>query len=315
METDIWLWARLYSRERNPSLSFFFQILFKIRDGFSFPSAELSGAFPELEHILKKTNEKEISQIRQGHFRAVQNGHVLLYPGHELYPRPFLTLEYPPMLISMKGSPIWLASEGLSVVGSREPSEASLQWMEQNISVFLKHTNSYIVSGGARGVDQKSHLLALRTGRPTVVFLPAGLGRIYPDSLARIIPQILATGGCLLSEYDDQEPMQKHFFSQRNRLIAALGKATLIIEARRGSGTVLTAQRSLEQSKPVWILPGHPMDVGMGGSLDLFQDGGTPVRDAVDLIQLFESEVQNFSCYDQDSIKYLVGSLKNDHYR
>ena len=118
-----------------------------------------------------------------------------------------------------------------------------------------------------------------------------------------------------MSEYEDDIGMEKHFFAQRNRLIAALGKATLIIEARKGSGTVLTAQRALEQSKPIWILPGHPMDPGMRGSLDLLQDGGTPVRDAIDLIQLFDSEVQNFSCYDQDSLKYLVAPPKEDHYR
>jgi DNA processing protein len=148
-----------------------------------------------------------------------------------------------------------------------------------------------------------------------VAFLPSGLNKIYPSTLNSWVSEIVAGGGCLLSEYEDNTPMEKHFFAQRNRLIAALGKATLIIEARKGSGTVLTAQKALEQSKPVWVLPGHPMDPGMRGSLDLFQDGGTPVRDAMDLIQLFESEIQNLSCYDQDSIKYLVASAKEDHYR
>jgi DNA processing protein len=308
MKSDLWLWARLYSRERNPSLSFFFQILFKIKDGYRFPSKELSGAFPEVDLILRKTTPQEREEIRTSHWRAVEKGQILIYPGHEFYPASFFALESPPFLLAMQGSPIWLGCEALSVVGSREPSSASLNWLELHLAEFCRQGNPCIVSGGARGVDQKAHAVAMRTGRPTVAFVPSGLNEIYPHSLQSWVQEIQSTGGCLLSEYESSVSMKKHYFAQRNRLIAALGKALFLIEARKRSGTYLTAQKALEQSKPVWVLPGHPMDLGMSGSLDLLHEGATPVRDALDLVQLFNCEIQNFSCFDQESAKYLVNN-------
>jgi DNA processing protein len=109
------------------------------------------------------------------------------------------------------------------------------------------------------------------------------------------VPEVLAGGGALLSEFEDAMPMQKHFFSRRNRLISSLGCATVIIEARRRSGTLITAREALDQSKPLWVLPGHPMDPRMQGSLDLIIEGGTPLRDAEDLNLLFASEIQALS--------------------
>jgi DNA processing protein len=162
-------------------------------------------------------------------------------------------------------------------------------------------------------VDQKAHLLSLRTGRPTVVFIPAGLEKIYPTSLQEWIPEILSMGGALLSEYENRQPMQKHFFAQRNRLISALGKATLVIEARRHSGTLLTAKEAIEQSRPLWVLPGHPMDFHCQGSLELLIEGATPVTSATDLSDLFNSEVQGLSALAPRSAKYLVGLRRVTH--
>lgn len=78
---------------------------------------------------------------------------------------------------------MWLTNQGLSVVGSREPSLMSRTWMDEQLGAFLDSNSVFTVSGGARGVDQKAHLLSLKHGRPTVVFIPSGLDQIYPSSL------------------------------------------------------------------------------------------------------------------------------------
>jgi DNA processing protein len=110
-----------------------------------------------------------------------------------------------------------------------------------------------------------------------------------------LIEHILQGGGALVSEYENERPMQKHFFAQRNRLISALGLGTLIIEARQRSGTLLTAHEALEQGRPLWVLPGHPMDPHCSGSLDLIRDGANPLYTAEELGEQFRSEVQGLS--------------------
>ena len=162
-------------------------------------------------------------------------------------------------------------------------------------------------------MDQKAHMISLRAGKPTVALLPSGLSRIYPTSFADWVEEVVATGGALLSEYEDERFMQKHFFAQRNRLISGLGCATLVIEARRRSGTLLTAHEALDQHRPVWVLPGHPMDPAFQGSLDLLTEGGAVIRDATDLCLLFESEILDFCTDLENPAKHLVGSSLDEH--
>jgi DNA processing protein len=107
--------------------------------------------------------------------------------------------------------------------------------------------------------------------------------------------------------------MQKHFFAQRNRLISGLSRATLIVEARRHSGTMLTAREAIDQSRPLWVLPGHPMDPNCQGSLDLMIEGATPVQCADDLSLLFHSEVQEISFRAVRLAKDLVGEIRSSH--
>lgn len=86
--------------------------------------------------------------------------------------------------------------------------------------------------------------------------------------------------------------MRKHFFHDRNRLIAGLGTMTLLVEARRRSGSLLTAQKTLQLGKTVLVIPGHPCDNSHLGNLDLFTEGATPIRDAQDLSMYFRSELK-----------------------
>jgi DNA processing protein len=217
-------------------------------------------------------------------------GVCFCYPGHEDYPPAFQRMLYPPFLISYIGRPVWKDTLGLAVVGSRDVSVHSLQWMEKNISTWLQRNSVYIVSGGARGVDQKAHLLCLQNQRPTIAVLPSGLGDIYPSSLQSWVSEILRSGGCLVSEYDYNQAMRKHFFHARNRLISALGVCSLVVQAERRSGTLITARQTLEQGKAVLVVPSHPLDIAHQGGLDLIIEGATPVRDAQDLDQFFSSE-------------------------
>lgn len=313
MQSSIWLLSYLYSREVFAPLDVFLQAVLLLRKGAGLFSQEFLEHCPELIPLSKKYSGPQLRKFLDELCRSVEKGHLLLYPGHPFYPKEYLTLEEVPYHLRMKGSPVWMALPGLSVVGHREPSPASLKWMDEHLAEFFRKTSCFSVSGGARGVDQKTHFLSLQTERPTVVLVPAGLSQIYPSSLQAWVEDILASGGAFISEYQDHQPMEKHFFAQRNRLISALGKATLIIEARRKSGTLLTAKEALDQGKPLWVLPGHPMDVHMQGSLELISNGATPILDATDLSLLFDSEVQGLSGFHLDTDKHLVAEASLTH--
>lgn len=228
--------------------------------------------------VLKKAKEKD-------------SLHFLVY-GDTQYPRAFYLMPSPPWCLTVKGhSPFpWTETQGLAVVGSREPRQESLIWLEQQLPLFLQSRRVFTVSGGARGVDQRVHSLSLRYRTPTVVVLPSGIQEIYPTSLRTWEEEILASGGCFLSEYPIEATMQKFFFSDRNRLIAALASVVLIVEARERSGTLITAQMAADFGRPVLILPGHPTDPHYRGSLDLLAEGGNMVRDAEDLGLIFQVE-------------------------
>lgn len=218
-----------------------------------------------------------------------------LLPGDEAYPGSFFKVERPPYFLRIEGAISALSQKNISVVGSREPSSWTLQWIEEVVGSFLNETKAGTVSGGARGVDQAVHQLSFRKGLPTVVLLPSGLGKIYPSSLEPWLAGLLEGGGCFLSEYDDSQGMRKEHFHQRNRLIPALSIGTLILEARRRSGTLITAQAAIEQGRPLFVLPSHPLDRHSQGSLDLLMDGAAMVRDAQDLKLYWQTELKDFS--------------------
>lgn len=214
-----------------------------------------------------------------------------LYYGGVGFPRSLYRMSDPPWTLMVWGGHLpWHVRPGIAVVGSREPSEDGIQWMEQNLSAFFRRQQVFSVSGGARGVDQRCHFLSIRTQTPTVVVLPSGLKSVYPSSILDYAADILNTGGCFISEYSYEAPMQKHLFHHRNRLIAALASTVLVVEARYKSGTMITAQLAAELGRPTLVVPGHPMDPRYAGSLQMIAEGGTMLRDAEDLSLIFELE-------------------------
>lgn len=252
---------------------------------------EIKDQFPELSEALQKNHTLFKRHCEESLKMRMQGVQLLCY-GEDLFPPSCFLMEEPPLTLSYQGSPAWLGERTLSVVGSREPSFESIQWMEKEFAPFCEKEKPCVVSGGARGVDQKSHSIALRKGAPTVVVLPSGLGCLYPESLKEWIGPVLDQGGCFVSEYVFEQRMHKHLFHHRNRLIAALGRATLLVEARKRSGTLITAQQAIQMGRSVLVVPGHPQDPHFSGSLDLLAEGAMIIRDAQDLHMHFEAELR-----------------------
>ena len=214
--------------------------------------------------------------------------HRMIY-GDPRFPSAFRNLSDPPWTLTVLGNTEALHQRSISIIGSREPEEESLEWLERELGAWPKQ-GWVFNSGGARGIDQKAHQICLRHYCPTVIFLPAGVDQIYPSSLTSAKEVIKASGGCFVSEFEDSFSIRKYAFSFRNRLIAALGKALLVVEAGEKSGSLMTGRIALEMGRPVFVIPGHPAQSRFRGSLDLLRVGAQWIENAQDLILFLDSE-------------------------
>lgn len=213
-----------------------------------------------------------------------------IWPGHRFYPASFYDLELPPVSLTYWGNIHQNYQKSLAIVGSREVHPLSQDWMSVHLSKLAKDKICF-VSGGARGVDQIAHFIAFTYGAPTVAFLPSGLASCYPPSLKAFIPEIVKTNGAVVSELLPFDPIKNHYFHQRNRLIVALAPTLLLVEARRKSGSIMTARLAVENHRNLAIVPGSPMLPNWEGSLDLLGNGAFPIRDTQDLEALLSVPV------------------------
>lgn len=257
---------------------------------------ETSGDLFELlrNHNLKtllKTFEfikDPVSEVRLELERMHQKNLKLISYGDPLYPKSFYDLEFPPTFLSLQGSPCWVDKTCLSIVGSRGPSVESIRWMDMNLPKVLN--NSLVtVSGGAIGVDQAAHFVSLRMKSPTVVILPCGLDSLYPHNLENIRERVVDYGGCLMSELALKTEVKKHYFHHRNRMIAKIANVLFVVEARRRSGTSMTARLAMENNITIGAMPGPVHDINFLGSLDLINQGAFLIRDYEDLNVLINS--------------------------
>ena len=202
-----------------------------------------------------------------------------------LYPKGLFRLKNPPQSIYLEGNSRLLSANYISIVGSRNLNYGLKQWMEYEILSTLKFLKFGVISGGARGVDQWAHFLALRAGQPTLVVLPSGLKKKYPQSIERLARNPLVV---FLSEYKADLEMKKYHFYNRNCLIAALSEQTLVVQASEKSGTMMTAQAAVELGNSLLVVPGNPMDSSMTGNNQLLFDGAQMVRNRRDLIAILK---------------------------
>lgn len=231
-------------------------------------------------------------------FKAVENWFLssdakVTCFGDEDYPSPLLGWPDAPAALWYRGRPSWNSREFISVVGSRNAAPASIEWMNWQLAAFLAEVNAGVVSGGARGVDQRAHLLAVQAGRPTLALMPVGLMHRYPWTFETYEQAIIETGGAVVSPFAPQQTLFKSNFGYRNLVIAALSPLTLIVEARRRSGTMVTANAARDLQKALAVVPTSASSSTGMGNLDLLADGAILIRDALDLRVAWSSVVRS----------------------
>lgn len=174
----------------------------------------------------------------------------------------------------------------LTVVGSRKYTPYGKEVCEKLIS-GLRGYNIAIVSGLALGIDSIAHKTALDTGLKTIAVPGSGLDEsvLYPSSHKQLANRIIESGGALLSEFEPEFRATPYSFPQRNRIMAGLSHAVLVIEAGIKSGTLITSKFATEYNRDVLTVPGSIFSKNSEGPNMLIRLGATPIRSSEDILK------------------------------
>jgi DNA processing protein len=203
--------------------------------------------------------------------------------------------DFPKALFEIPEPPkeLWIAGEFpkenliyLAVVGSRKNTTYGREVCEKLIS-GLKGYPIAIVSGFAMGIDTIAHRTAIKTNLKTVVFPGSGLSEdaMYPKTNIRFMREIIEAGGCLISEFEPDFKATHWSFPMRNRLMAGISKAVLVIEAQEKSGTLITARLATEYNRDLLVVPGSIFSPNSRGINKLLRLGATPITSSDDLLE------------------------------
>jgi DNA processing protein len=205
-------------------------------------------------------------------------------PADSEYPRLLLETASPPTVLYYRGEVELQENFGqtplVGIVGTRQPSEYGIKWTRQ-ISTILAKNGFTVVSGLAEGIDTESHVSTLKAGGRTIAALGTGVDVIYPAKNQKLYQEIL-TQGLVISEYSSKTPPDRTHFPRRNRIIAGLCRAILVMEAPAKSGALITADFANEFGRDVYTLPARIDDVRSQGCLKLITQGATPILKELD---------------------------------
>ena len=209
-------------------------------------------------------------------------GHHLVAWGEDNYPDMLAQIAGPPLLLFVNGDVEALHLPSLAIIGSRNPTSGG----ERNAHDFARHLSRQgfvIVSGLAQGIDAAAHRGALDGGGKTVAFLGTGIDRVYPAVNRRLAHDIVRNGA-LVSEYPLGAAPERWHFPERNRLISGLSLGTLVVEAARRSGSLITARLAGEQGREIFALPGSIHSPLARGCHALIRQGAKLVETADDIL-------------------------------
>ena len=256
------------------------------QDIFALPPAELKLAFGShrevAEAILaKSTHARAEEELRQ----AERNGVRVLFCTDADYPQRLNRDETAdcPVVLYVLGTADLNAERSLAMVGTRRATPQGRDATDRLVQQ-LQPLGLPVVSGLAYGIDTAAHTAALAHGLPTVAVLGHGLDRIYPAENRGLAAQIVQQGGALLTEYPTGTAINPRYFPARNRIIAALADATVVVEASEKGGALITAAIAAGYHREVFAVPGRITDTYSRGTNNLIATNkAVMVRSADDI--------------------------------
>jgi DNA processing protein len=210
----------------------------------------------------------------------------ILTESDQSYPDLLRESVSPPPLLYIRGNIEAARRGGVAIVGSRKATSYGLR-VTRSIVQALAPLRVPIISGLAYGIDAAAHTTALESGTPTVAVFGCGIDEIYPYVHTEVAEKIITQGGALISEFPlGARPLPRNF-PRRNRIIAGLAQATVVVEAAERSGSLVTAKFAVEANRDLWVVPGPITSELSAGPLSWLKLGATPLLHPRDLAARF----------------------------
>jgi len=216
---------------------------------------------PEKHHILKAA-EKQVALMEKRHINWMAYS-------DDAFPIALNQCPDAPLVLFSSGQPFPKTTRIISIVGTRQPSAHGKAFVMQLIEELTPY-QPIVVSGFAHGIDIEAQLAALENGLVTFGCFGHGILSCYPKQHAKYRKRVEETGG-FLSEVWANDPFKRAHFLQRNRIIAGLAQATIIVESREKGGALTTAKYALGYQRDVFAAPGRPNDATAIGCLELIK--------------------------------------------
>lgn len=277
------------------------------------------------EKLLKIFTIDEFNELRQENNlnyieRVIDNyeklGIKVVTLKSEEYPELLSEIDSSPIMLYCKGDVSLLKSDCLAVVGTRRATAYGKN-AGSKIVKDCASSGLTIVSGLADGIDTMAHKSTLEVQGKTIAVLGGGILNIYPSSNITLAEDIVSSGGLIISEYKPNEPIRTFQFPIRNRIIAGLSKATVIIEATEKSGSMHTKNYAIEYNREVFALPARITDIYSTGCNKLIRNGQARILlEVSDILEVYDKssvkrDVQKaiqLTCEEQIIYDILSGS-------
>lgn len=211
-------------------------------------------------------------------------GTAVFERGDPRYPPLLQEIPQPPTELWVRGNADVFKQTLVAIVGTRRASDEGLAFARLLTQQLNGVSEIVTVSGLAFGIDATVHQAAVAGGRPTIAVLASGVDQPTPASHEKLAADLLAAGGCLVSEYPPGTAPFKDHFPARNRIIAGLSRATVVVEAGEPSGALITAYLALDANREVLAVPGSPLNPSAAGTIGLLRRGAAVCTSADDIL-------------------------------
>ncbi|MCF7836082.1 MAG: DNA-processing protein DprA [Candidatus Marinimicrobia bacterium] len=270
-----------------------------IKDHFGSFEGAWKAPFFEIKKLVKN---KKLEEFRhtinpEKEFEKLEKENIKTLLFDEL-PKMLQEIYSPPELLYAKGTLPSEDSPHIAIVGPRKFSTYGKESCKKIVEGLSRvpDNNFVVVSGMASGIDTIAHKTAIDNNMKTIAVLGCGLHEnvLFPSSNKKLYREILEKDGVIISEYPLYMRAQLFTFPQRNRIVAGLSKATLVIEAPQRSGSLITASMALENNRDVFAVPGGIFSKNAEGVNKLIKEGALPVTNSDDILHAFGIETENF---------------------
>ncbi|WP_460022867.1 DNA-processing protein DprA [Lactovum odontotermitis] len=239
------------------------------------------GEVRSLPDFIERYKNQEVKKLREN-YQKFPSFSIL----DEIYPESLRQIYNPPVLLFYEGNADLLKYSKIAFVGSRDCDTLGIKSVEKIIKSLGKSLT--IVSGLARGIDTASHITAIKAEMNTIAVIGTGLDVYYPRE-NRTLQDYMMKNQLVLSEYGPGESALKFHFPERNRIIAGLSHGVVVVEAKMRSGSLITAERAMEEGRDVFAIPGNISDGRSDGCHHLIQEGAKLVSSAQDILEEYRT--------------------------